>query len=362
MASLAELTSSSDRIIIEKYIRQVRYSLWIKIFQNHIGGSFQVCACIILLAGIINMYLWCMPITYCLLVALSPVAAGLVMAIQKKPRCIESARYIDTQFNGQSLMSTAIELLSHDEKNNLKFSPWIIHQAAQASRVWQPQTKRFIFCKLDQLTWLAGFISLLGIFFMMQPGAIKALDKTESRPVYNETIVSKPSVSSSLFTLIKQTESILQQKQTLVSGKQNEDFSIVDKNLESRFEKESVREFDKSEQTFKDGSLLNSIQINKQNSDGIGSRADNDLSTLKNKESKSLDIKLVEIPLLKGEQVNSDKLGLGFAKQQFFDLNDSADHVFVTKAQIKPVAYTSSFSPRQQQYVSAYFQKRHVQK
>lgn len=369
LASVAELTNPSDKQVIDQFICKVRNTLWINIFRGHIDNSFQICASVILISGIIHLYFQHLPFSHCLVLAICPVVIGVIIARQKKPTLLESACYIDNRCNGRSLMTTAIELLYSDKKKDMDFSAWVIHQAAQAGRRWQPQVRKLITYTPSRMIWLTRYIAVIGIFFLLQPGAIEIPGNAKQSLKHKESTAGELSDSSSLFAAIKQLElTSFQMNHRVTSKKQNNNLSVVNKYAPSQDQqiahqtserptpitKDNMRSL-KEKYLVKSDHASNTIQGNTKNINEIGTQEDKVQSLSRYKDRSNTDIELVKIPLQQGDQANSDKNVVPFSKQLIPNSPNPANQTATTKSQVKSGDYNSNLSPRQQQYVIAYF-------
>ena len=98
------------------------------------------------------------------------------------------------------------------------------------------------------------------------------------------------------------------------------------------------------------------LQPQNQSADaGIGTQADDNPSSSLHKDDQNLDIKLVNIDLNDGTLVSSNSKGMPFKAHQFSG-SDKRNKVPSTLVSGNTsIAYTTRFSPSQQQYINAYF-------
>jgi hypothetical protein len=358
--AMVELTSEA---CIEQFVRQVRNIIWRNIFAYYFDQSFQLLACITLAMGIINLSLYPLSASYCLLLAALCFILCLVLAVKHKPTMLETAHHIDRHFNAQALMITAVELLSSEGKKEGEFNNWILYQAAQACNKWRFQKKRIQRHQLTKLTALAATGFLVGVFFIIQPGATPLVNTFENISVVQGNTVAKVTQSSSLFAALRE-EKVSQKKIVSIATDKNSSVSI-NKPLKNTAEKkiipDTLNEVDQLNLKRMDNSI-GSNQNNRHNVDGIGAQADSAGFISKDNKVATLELKRVKItvPTIANTQTNEGSLA--FEKQKTVDDNAVVEPVLYHRKQDIKMSYKTGFSPRQQQYITAYFNKRHAQK
>jgi len=367
--SMVNMLALSNEILIKQFVKQVRNIIWWNIFGHYIDRSFQFFAGIMLFLGMINLFLFPLSIEYCLIVALCCLFFGLIFSVKKRPTIIETAHHIDKQFNGQSLMITAIELLSSTGKEEQQFRQWLLHQAGLACIKWKFQTKNFNRYRPNNLTALAGGTVLMGFFFMLQPGSRLLVNTTALSSAVQKKAVSKTTDSSSLFTSLREESRVSVKAEVSNSGKNNNSFTVANK--QGTTKKKNILETNKSKDKLNEVNQLNantqnipvgSRQDYRHNIDGIGSQADNAPFSTKDNEITNLRLKPVKMELPSNDVTHSNKPGLPFSKQDYVGNQEFTHSVLNARKQNITMSFRSGFSSSQQQYISAYFNKRHEQK
>lgn len=368
VANVDELKTLANENAIEHLVRLVGRRLWFNCFKHYLAIGFQFSAGIFLLSGLFHLLVQSLPVLTVSIFALIPLMIGLIISIQKKPTDLECAGYADSQFNKQALMSTAVDILRRKSKNSLDYSPWVIHQASQASQQCLLQLKGHPIIKFDRYTRLACYSALLGIFFMLQPGSTRVTANQQHKEV-NEIKVNKKA-ELSLFSAIKKQQKNLQPVDPLDSEKpinQNEGT----KNNTPLEHEQVWQERNDFSPTLKQRSLLNSEQmmtklqlenLTKQNDESVGDQADTNPTLLNTLDDLKMNTKKVEISIQDGHLVNKTKAGLAFKKQQSLNINTMVVDGAVSKIKFDMTTYHNRFSPRQQQLIKAYQNQKIMQK
>ncbi len=371
MAELAELISAKDKTTIERFIRCVRKALWFDILRYQLGLGLWKSSLILILAGVINLFFRNMLISLSLTLALLPIVGGIIVAIKKMPTIANAACHADDLFNGKSLMTTATELIFTNPAASRDFSPWIIQQAALTAQLWHEQFKQAAYHKQNQFPWTALVIALFGVFLILLPGV---RDKQKVTTVESNRLTphSKPALIASLINEIRREENALQDGALSSKEELTEDFLTAGKQALSQLQPNKIkaRMNDMSSNINKDnlqtsmegpsqgGFKTGNSQLQPQNQRadaGIGTQADDNPSSSLHKDDQNLDIKLVNIELQDGTLVSSNSKGLPFKAHQFSG-SDKRNKVPSTLASGNTsIAYTTRFSPSQQQYINAYF-------
>jgi len=381
MVELAELISVKDRAAIERFIRCVKKALWLDIFRYQLGRGLWVSSAILLLAGLINLFFYNILISSSLTLALLPIVGGVFVAVKKMPTFANAASHADNLFRGKSLMTTATELLYSNTTAHRDFSPWIIQQAARTAQLWHEQYKQPIYHQQNQFPWAAMGIALCGFFFILQPGVP---DKHEVTKVESKTLTAdlKPAPVTSLINEIRREENTLQNEEPAFQDELTEHFSSADKPAPSNADthlqpnKKQAQVDGLSSNTNKDNPQTtmadnsqgseagnNQLQPQHQRADaGIGTQADTNPSSSLHNDTKNRDIKLVDIELQDGTLVSSDGKGMPFKEHQFTGSDKRIKLASTVASKNTSTAYTTRFSPSQQQYVNAYFKNIHTEK
>lgn len=379
MAELAELISVNNTSIA-LFIWCIRKALWLDILRYQLGQGLWMGSAILLLAGLINLFFYNMPISLSLILALLPIVAGIFVAIKKMPTVANAASHADNLFKGKSLMTTAAELLYTNTTAPRDFSPWIIQQAAHKAQLWHEQFTQSTYHKQNQVPWAAMGIALLGFFFILQPGApVKQQVARADRE--RLTANSKSGLVASLVDEIRMEENALRNA-PLSQDELTEQFSSADKqalpsaDTHPQLTKKQAPSDDLSASLNKDTSTTtmadnsqgadavnNQLQAKNQHADaGIGTQADTTLSSSSRNDTNNMSIKFVDIELQEGTLVSTDGKSMPFKEQQFTGSDERLKLPSTVASRNTSTAYTTRFSLSQQQYVNAYFKNIHVEK
>lgn len=368
---MAGMIGTNDSVYLERIIQNVRNILWLNLLLEQLKYAFTIVSIFILSAGLIHVFFISVSLQSLSILIAATILLNVFYSFKKMPSLLEAAISIDERLSSGTLITSAFELVHNNHSSILsEFSPWVVRQAVQLVSSHRASV-RSLLLKIPAPPWFALIISMMGLFFIVQPEKSTRLQSgVRQTALLNENITSSKHADNALIDAVRRELVDLSDRKDAASIALNKDFLAPVQDKGSSFSDRGQKpDADEDDVAYRDDSSAPGAAGSRTKSDlmqpgplrssdrGLGTGKDTHAESTRYKQVPFKARHYIDIKLEDGNPVNDDEQTVPFHPQQLSDQYRSIRFASEFAESRQSTVWNPSFTFSQHNYIGTYFKE-----